>query len=156
MDMVVLGLEEVYRMKPYDEQAAMENLRKLRRLALRIKDQDLLEVLARDDQPNNSREPDPFHRAVDTGVCQQLEKAAHALQNAVNIVAHLLDKAPAKGRNSTLDDCLACSTACIPRAIKGLCGDCLAEYERDRASWQSHGDYVAWKRAHLAGEQNDQ
>jgi len=133
-------------LKPYEEDEALDNLRKIRRLALRIKDQELLELLARDDQPNNSREPDKVHKAVDIGVCGQLAQAAHALQNAVNICGYLLDTTPKRGRVRTLEDCLACGEPCLPAPKKGLCGECLAEYKRSGKRWQSHGDFVSWKR----------
>ena len=134
-------------MKPYDEQLALDNVRKIRRLALRIKDNDLLGILARDDQPNNSREPDRFHKAVDKGVCEQLEIAAHALQNAVNICAFLLETGPTGERTSVLVDCLACGEPCLPAPKGGLCRECLREYKAGHKRWQSHGDFVAWKHA---------
>ena len=142
-------------MKPYERQAALDNLRKVRRLALRIQDSDLLEILARDTEPNNTRDPDPYHNSVDVGVCQELQKAAHSLQNAVNICAHLLDTSPKSGRSSTIEDCLACGEPALPRPIKGLCGECLKLYKSELASsgrWQSHGDFLAWRRAQVVSD----
>jgi hypothetical protein len=135
-------------MKPYERQAALDNLRKVRRLAVRIQDNDLLEILARDIEPNNTRDPDPYHHSVQVGVCEQLDKAAHALLNAVNVCAHLLDTTPAKGRSSTIEDCMACGEPALPRPIKGLCAECLKEYKSDngKCRWQSHGDFLAQKR----------
>lgn len=132
-------------MKPYDEQEVLDNLRTLRKLAVRIKDSDLLEILARDDQPNNSRDPDPFHKQVDVGICKQLRQAVKSLQSAVNICAFLLDTSPKPGRTTSLVDCLACGQPALPKVVKGLCGECLKEYTHGK--WQTHGDYVAWKKS---------
>ena len=136
-------------MKPYEEQTALDNLRKIRRLALRIKDNDLLDILARDDQPNNTREPDAFHKAVKVGICDQLEECAHALQNAVNISAFLLETTPTGKRTSTIVDCLACGGPCLSSPKSGLCTDCLKEYKRGGKRWACHGDFVTWKRAQI-------
>jgi hypothetical protein len=135
-------------MKPYEEQTALANLRKLRDLAKRIKDNGLLEILARDDQPSHGKGMDPYHKAVSIGVCDQLEIAANALQNAVNITAHLLDTTPPSGRVSTVEDCLACGRPALPHPIKGLCRECNREYKHGK--WQTHGDFCVWKRAQIA------
>jgi hypothetical protein len=135
-------------MKPYEEQDAIDALRNIRRLIGRIRETDLLECLARDDQPNNSRDPDPFHKAVSVGICKKLEIASQALQNAVNTTKYLLDKT-SPGRQTTLVDCLACGKAVLSQIKSGFCSDCWEEWRAYsvKSPQESHFDFIQKKRA---------
>ena len=146
-------------MKPYEDQDAIDALRNIRRLIGRIKEDHLLECLARDDQPNNTRDLDVIHKVV-RSICGEKSKgtglvgASHALQNTYNLIRHTLATMPVPGeRVSSLTDCLACSGPVLGKVVKGLCGRCLKEYKA--GTWQSHGDYVAWKQTQHSPVEQD-
>lgn len=149
-------------MKPYEEQECLEAFRNIKRLIGRMKEDQLLEVLARDDQPNNSRDPDPIHQIV-RNICGDKQKgtgligASHAIQNTFNLLRHLETTVPVFGvRKSSLTDCLACGNPVLDKVAKGFCRECLKEYKATGA-WQSHGDFVTFKQAQIASlaGQND-
>jgi hypothetical protein len=141
-------------MKPYEEQEALDHLHKLHARIGRVSEADLLEMLARDDQPNNTKDPDPIHRAV-AELCKALRIANEAWQHAGNIMTYLKESQPS-GRQSTITDCIACKQPALGRIRSGLCSDCHKEWRAFMADnpGKSHHDFIVWqaKMASQAGQ----
>lgn len=134
-------------MRSYEEENALKSLAYLRQHLLDIDVANLEEALARDDQPNNTRDPDPIHRAV-ADVCRSLDRAVDNWQRACNVLRYIADTTPAKGRVSSLTDCIACDKPALSRVKSGLCEACVVECKAYLAAnrKQSRSDFVAMTR----------
>jgi hypothetical protein len=154
---VVLSNKGLWEMKAYEEQDTIDAVRNIKRLAGRLKEADLLEVLARDDQPNNTREPDLYHRSV-RSICGEKSKGtgligvSHTLANAVSVLGYLLEKAPRPGRISTLEDCLACGEPVFGKVKGGLCGSCQHECRQYCGTnrGKTRADFLTYKRSTMS------
>ena len=128
-------------MKPREERGALEALRHMRKIVGSggIPEENLLEVLAWDDQPNNTKDPDPIHRAV-RNACKALVLADDHYSAAVNILKHLAELHPDPFvRQSVLVDCVACKQPILGRNVGGMDDKCRMRWVRagkpDRNEW---------------------
>ena len=128
-------------MKPREERSALEALRHLKKIVASggVREGDLLEVLAWDDQPNNTRDPDEIHKAV-ANACKALVLADDHFSAAVNIIRHLGELHPDPNvRVSVLDDCVACGQPILGRSVSGMDDKCRMRWMRagkpDRGEW---------------------
>lgn len=128
-------------MRPRDERGALEALRHIKKVVGSggISEADLLEVLAWDDQPNNSKDPDPIHKAV-RNACKALVVADDHYSIAVNILKHLATVHPDPFvRQTVLVDCVACGEPILGRNVSGMDDKCRMRWVRagkpDRNEW---------------------
>lgn len=117
-------------MNPKDEQTAIQSLRHLRKVLGRVREDDVLEFLARDDQPSEGKDlrEDKVHKVV-VRITKQIFMADKHLSNAANMLGYLneyLDPKP--GRISSLTDCMRCNQPALPEPKAGLCPECHVEW----------------------------
>ncbi len=128
-------------MRSQDAKTVLESLRLLHRGIGRISEADLLTVLARDLEPNNTKDRDKVHTSIGS-LCNAINTAADQYGAAANIMEYLRDKAPKPGRQSQLVDCIRCNELCLPRPISGFCSSCFAEWQAFKG--EHNGDLAAF------------